>query len=375
MATSISTLGQALDQISRLKTQQKTMDLLTTQLNTGKKSQNFSGLQQDGIFSQRARANIKSLDTYLSNIKHANRRINLMTSSMNQMKTQAQSVLSSLQLSLQEGDYENFEVLQQQAGAAYDFMIDLMNTQDGDRYLFSGSDSDTQPITETGFLETFFGEFIPDETDLTDPPLTASGIIGQWGEETITTAQFISAYRATTEATMGYSSTLTSDTAGKVTTRVSDKSEIDYTVLANAEGMKEVLLALSVIKSLPPPEHAPGALNDPDATTFDEDTPPFPPSQKQENFYAVLDDLTAMLSNAVKKIDSENYRLAQVQTQIQSVKNSHTQELNTLQTIVSDVENVDITETAAKITQLQVQIEASYQVTALVSRLSLVNFI
>jgi flagellar hook-associated protein 3 FlgL len=375
MANGISTLGQALDQISRLKTQQKNMDLLATQLNTGKKTQRFSGLGTDAIFSQRARTDIKALDSYVMNITNASRRIKTMEDTVGQIKKQATDMLSALQYAMQEGEYPNLNSIREQASNAYDYMIDLLNMQDGDRYLFAGSDTSVKPVNDTGLLNTFMGEFVPDETDINNPPLISSGIIGQWGEGTITTDEFITAYREMSDTTLGYSDSLSQGTAGRVYTHVNEQSEIDYTTLANESGFKEVMVALSVLKSLPPIESAPGGLNDPDAVNAGEDTPPFPSGAKQNNFYAVIDDVVGLLSDAKKNIDEQTYRLSLAQSQLSSIKSSHTQEINTLKTIVADVEDVDTTEVAAKITQLQVQIEASYQVTALTSRLTLVNFL
>lgn len=375
MANGISTLGQALDQISRLKTQQKNMDLLATQLNTGKRTQRFSGLGTDAIFSQRARTDIKALDSYVMNITNASRRIKTMEDTVGQVKKQATDMLSALQYAMQEGEYPNLNSIREQASNAYDYMIDLLNMQDGDRYLFAGSDTSVKPVNDTGLLNTFMGEFVPDETDINNPPLISSGIIGQWGEGTITTDEFITAYREMSDTTLGYSDSLAEGTAGRVYTHVNEQSEIDYTTLANEAGFKEVMVALSVLKSLPPIEYAPGGLNDPDAVNAGEDTPPFPSGAKQNNFYAVIDDVVGLLSDAKKNIDEQTYRLSLAQSQLSSIKSSHTQEINTLKTIVADVEDVDTTEVAAKITQLQVQIEASYQVTALTSRLTLVNFL
>lgn len=375
MANNISTLGQALDQISRLKTQQSTMDLLATQLNTGKKTQRFSGLGADAIFSQRARTSVKTLDAYMTNITITSRRIEQMNNGVEQVKTQLTQMMSALQYSQQQGEYPNMQSIRQQAENAYNYMVDLMNMQDGDRYLFAGADSSVKPISNTGVLDTFMGEFKPDATDINNPPLASAGLIGQWGEGTITTEEFIQSYRAISDSTLEYSNSLSAGQAGKNYTRVSDQTTIDYTVLANSEGIRDLMLALGVLKSMPDITDAPGALNDPDAVNAGEDGQPVPSSEKQQNFFAVIDDLVSMMSGAKTKLNEQSYKLALAQSQMNTLKNSHTQEINTLKTIVDDVENVDTTEVAAKITQLQVQIEASYQVTALTSRLTLVNFL
>lgn len=371
----ISTLGQALDQIARLKTQQKTMDLLSMQLTTQKKTQAFSGLGNDVIASQRARSDTGALTGYINNITNAERRIKMMLNSVEAIKTQAENISNSLIVAMREGDYPELEQIQSLVENTLNFVIDTMNQKDGNRYIFAGADSSTKPITDTGLYQAFLGEFVPDETDLTNPPLVASGVVGRWGDGTITTDEFIATYRDINETIAGYSPSLTNGTAGKVFARVDDNSEFDYTVLANTPGMKELITAFNVLKSLPPVEYAPGALNDPTVTTLPEDQPPFPPEEKQDNFFAVINDLSEMINTAIDKLDSEGFKLAQVSAQISTIKNSHQQEVNTLASIIGDVEDVDTTDVAAKINQMQVQLEASYRVTALLSELTLVRFI
>lgn len=371
----ISTLGQALDQIARLKSQQGSLDILSTQLTTQKKTQVFSGLQNDVLRSQRARADTKSLEGYIDNIKNADRRIQQMLNSIQGMKTQAENISTSLVVAIQEGDWPDLQSIQDLATNTLNFVMDLVNEKDGNRYLFSGADSSTKPLTDTGLFDSFLGEFVPDETDLTNPPLTASGVIGQWGDGTITTDQFIASYRGVNETVMGYSPSLVNDTAGKVFVRVDDNSEFDYTVLADNPAIKDILTVMNVLKALPPVEYAPGALNDPMATTLPDDMPPFPPEEKQENFFKVINDLTNMLNTAIDKLDQSGFKLAQVQAQISNVKDSHTSEMNMLANIIGEVEDVDTTEVAAKINQLNTQLQASYSVTALLSQLTLANYI
>lgn len=371
----ISTLGASLDQIARLKVQQSSLDLLTTQLASGKKTQSFSGLGLDVLQSKRARANIGSLETYINNIQNADRRINLANNGIKDIKAQAQTILDSLYVSVQEGDFPDFQTIKDLGNNVINFISDVVNEKDGERFLFAGADSSTRPLSNTGLIDSFLGEFLPDETDLTNPPLVASGIIGDWGDGTITNDEFIASYRATSDTVIGYSPSLANDTAGRVYVRVDDNSEYDYTVLANNPGFREILISLNVLNALPPPEFAPGALNDPTATTLPGDTPPYPSEEKQENFFAIVNDLANLLSGAIDKLDQETFKLSQTQAQITRIKQSHTEQLNALTSIVSEVEDVDLTDVATKINQLQITLEASFRVTALVSELTLARFI
>lgn len=371
----ISTLGQALDQIARIKTQQSQLDQLTAQLATGKKTNRFAGLGNDVLTSQRARADLSSLDVYLTNIKNADRRINLMTSSLENIGDQASIIEDSLATAIQQGDYPDLETIQQTARNILAMIESNINIQDGERYLFAGSDSSSKPYENTGLFESFLGEYVPDETDLTNPPLTASGLIGQWGDGTITTDEFIQSYHNVNETVMGYSNSLSTDSAGHVFSRVDENTELDYTYLADSDPIKDIVTALNVLISLPPPEYAPGALNDPTATTFGADTPPFPPEEKQDNFFAVINDIANTLNSASNQLEQETYGLTLVQSQMQQIQEDYDVDKNTLLNIIGEVEDVDLTEAATQIQQLQIQLEASYSVTALVSQLSIVNYL
>ena len=373
--TGISNLGQTIDQIARLKNQQITLDNFSTQIATGKKTQQFSGLGTDILRSQRARTDINALDQYTTNIKNAHRRINLMVSTVQQISGQADNISAALTTLSRGGELPEFATTQQLASDVYDYIVDLLNIKDGERFLFAGSDSSVRPIEDTGQFDSYLGEFIPDEADLTNPPLVSSGFIGDWGDGTITTDEFIAAYRSVNENILGYSNSLVSGSTGEVRVRVDENSDFDYTLLANNEGFSELVTALGVLKNLPPPEFAPGALNDPTATTAAADVPPFPSEEKQENFYQVFTDLTQMIVQAVDKLEREEYRLSLVEAQTAVIEEQYIYQTNALQTIVAEVEDVDLTETVAKIQQVQIGLEASFSVTALISDLTLVNFL
>jgi flagellar hook-associated protein 3 FlgL len=371
---SISTLGQSLDMIARLKRQQTNLGDLQAQISSGKKTQKLSGLGNDVLRDVRSRANINSLEVYIDNIKNAERRLQLMQNSVTQIKAQARNISSGIATANQQGEYPDLKSIQALAENVYNFILDSMNQKDGDRYLFAGGDTSELPIVDTGLYSSYLGNYVPDESDLTNPPQVAAGLIGQWGDGTITSDQFLEAIYGTSDVVLGYSNALTSGATGKTTVRVNDGAEFDYTTLANNQAMRDIVIVLGALKALPPVEHAPGALNNPGATTIAEDTPPNPPKEKQENFFKVLNSLSAKLNKAIDAMDQHTYRLSQVQAQVDIVKTSHTDQMNAYIDIVTDVENVDITEASAKILQIKIQLEASFQVTAMVSQLTLVNF-
>ncbi len=372
--TGISNLGQALDQIARLKTQQNTLDAFSTQIATGKKTQQFSGLGGDILRSQRARADFNKLDQYSTNITNASRRMDLMTNSISQISSQANLLLNALTVNPEQGDYPDFETTKQLATDVYDYIMDMMNAKDGDRYLFAGSDSGIKPIEDKGLFDTFLGTFRYDDTDLVTPS-EVSGFIGDWGAGLISTDEFIAAYHNTDENILGYSTAIASGTTGDVRVRVDENSDFDYTVLANTPGMKDLVIAIGVLKNMPPPEHAPGALNTPIPPNTALEQAPWPPQERQDNFFQVINDLAKTITNAVDALAGQENKINLVQAQTDNIKQQYVYQKNSLQSIIGETEDIDLTETVAKLQQVQVGLEASFSVTALISDLTLVNFL
>lgn len=399
--TSISTLGQALAQVERIKDQQDLFSSLSTQLATGKKTQKLSGLGTDVLSIQRARADFTSIDTYVSNITNADRRIKLSLNAIEEFQAQAENFAAAL-MSLsqtsahQEGDvvyYDDpltldvveaeplgytsanadvdFETLQDLATNIFDFLTELLNTKDGDRYLLSGADTNSKPLVNTGLLES-----------------ALSTQINDWKGGTLTTTDFIANLQdrtvddgnldAITDTVVGYSSSLSAGTNGKVFVRVSKTSELDYTVLANDSGFRDILVAAAYIKdgNLPPIA---------DQVEIDETTglpivvtegaPGDNIEEMQANFYEVFNELTAMVNAALDDIDQQRFKLETVRARIDEIKTGHQEQQNVLLSSISDIEDVAIEDVAVKINALQVQLDASYRITARLQELTLVNFI
>lgn len=397
--TGVSILGRALSQISLIKEQQTLFADLSTQLATGKKTQSFTGLGNDILTSKRTRADLKSKEQYLDNIKKADTRINLMLQALKEFKQQSRNFADALfglsQESVhQKGDtvryddpltpeVENtaygmtsadpdidFETMQTLARNVEKFMIDLLNTKNGDRYLLAGAETTTQPVGNNGLLDT-----------------AVSTLLDGWRAGTITTQELIADFsdreasvgnpNAITDSIVEFAPVLSSGTAGKVFVRVDDISEIEYTALANEQAFRDILVAVSFIanENLGPigdvytPPNAPP--NPPDI----QGAPGATLDEQRESFFEMFNGLTAMVSEAISDMDATIYKLETARARINEIRISHENELTLLKNTIADVENVDINDVALSISTLQVQLDASFRVAAKLQELSLVNFI
>jgi flagellar hook-associated protein 3 FlgL len=398
--TGISTLAQSLSQISRIQEQQSLLDTLGTQLATGRKTQVLSGLDTEVSAALRSRVSMSSLDTYINNIKIADRRTEYTLNTIEQFQQQAENFSAALVGFMQQGAHQDgeevyyddpltpeiendiigyssadpdidLETLQDLASNLYDYMADLLNSKDGDRYVLNGATTESQPFTDSGTLDS-----------------AISTQLDAWRAETITTEELIADLQdrtiddgnldAFTDTVIGYSSTLSSGTAGSVVIRVDDRTEVDATVLANDQGFRDIMVALSFFKSADL-----GPIADQveiDAVTglpvvITEGAPGANVDEMTDNFYEVFNALSGMVNSALDDIDQQRFKLELARARIDEIKTDHEGQRALLQSTVDDIENADINDVAVKINALSTQLEASYSMTSFVQQLSLVNFI
>lgn len=397
----VSTYGQVLSQINRFTTLQGQFDNLSYQLSSGKKTQTFSGLGSDILAVQRARADVNNIDTYINNIDNANRRIDAELTALQEFKAQTENLAGLMVGFSQQGSHQagdiiiqtdpvtgeetyigynnsnvdvNFQNLQALAGNISDFMLDLVNEQEGNRYLFAGADTSTKPLESLDLLESALNTSITNWKD-------------EGSVNNITTEEFIQDLTdrttadgnsdAFTDTIIGYSASLSAGTAGDVFVRISDQSELDYTVLGNDTGFRDVFLAVGVLKNenLPPISDVyaePYTFGD-NATV--DGAPGSDLENQQQNFYDVFNQLTQMVVNAVDEIDEQIFNIQSVQARMQQTQNNYESERNLFLSIIEDAENADINQVAIEINSLQITLDASYRVVAAVQEISLVNFI
>ncbi len=268
----ISTLAQALSQLENIKNQQNLFTTLSTQLATGKKTQKFSGLDTNVLVSKRARANFTSIDVYTNNIVNADRRISLMVNALSEFKAQAKSLQGALlgfsqQSAHQEGEIQyiddpatpdiveqipvgyssanpsvDFQTLQDLAASIFDFMGDLVNTQDGERYLFSGADSLTKPFDDSGTLDASISSMFADWKNGT---ITNDELFANFSDRTTSGGNL----DAIVDSTFGYNAALSSGSVGDIFARISESSELNYTTLANADPLRDLMVAAAYISN------------------------------------------------------------------------------------------------------------------------------
>lgn len=336
VTSGISFLGQSSTQSQRLQTQQRLLAELQRQITTQKKHEQYSGYGSESLSLQRYRMDLGRTDSYLQNITTVTTRVNMMNDAMDRALKVGRDLIESIATEVREGELD-MTTISLRAQESLNFMRDLINTKIDDRYLFAGSASTTVPFANPGILDNNF------QTE-----------IANWLNGTNTTGQLISNTEAFGVAALGFDPALSA--AGSVSIRVDDTAEIDYTVIGSSNGFNDIIRALSFAANLTFPNPA-------------TDTP------TASEFHDVLDQVLEVAQRGVRSLETASAALGSKFKLITSIEEVHTQDKATLQNLIGKIEDVDTTEALVKVQALQTQITASYQVTSIVSQLSLINFL
>lgn len=125
---------------------------LSTQLSTGKLSQNYSGMGSNEGFAIAGRAQLSNIAAYTDTITNVNVNINLANTALQSLTTIRNTVQTGAANSSQSLNVNGQSVAQNTAAAQFGSMVGVLNTQSGNRYLFSGTSFNTQPVADAGTI-------------------------------------------------------------------------------------------------------------------------------------------------------------------------------------------------------------------------------
>jgi flagellar hook-associated protein 3 FlgL len=144
---SISSIGAQsaliMQQLMQMRAQ---FDDLQRQLGTGHKSATYAGLGIDRGVTVSLNAQLSAIAGYDNTIDNVMARINLMNTALGNMIDITSTVKSAMVQANGVSNGSGALVAQQTAQSSLDQLLALLNTQAGDRYLFSGRTTDQPPV-------------------------------------------------------------------------------------------------------------------------------------------------------------------------------------------------------------------------------------
>ncbi|MBB4392567.1 flagellar protein [Bradyrhizobium sp. ERR14] len=123
---------------------------LSTQLSTGKLSQNYSGMGTNEGFAIAGRAQLSNIAAYTDTITNVNVSINLANTALQSLTKIRSTVQTGAANTAQDLNVNGQTIAQNTAAAQFGSMVGVLNTQTGNRYLFSGTAVNTQSVADAG---------------------------------------------------------------------------------------------------------------------------------------------------------------------------------------------------------------------------------
>jgi len=331
----ISLLSQSNAQSRRLTALGVQLDNLERQVTTGKLYDSYAGFGSKSYKVQTLRIDTNSVQTYRDNASKTSDDLENMSSIMEELSGICTEIEGAMVLT--EFSADDIERLSETASQYLDYIEDLLNTVGTDgTYLFSGVNTDQKTFISNDALNN-----------------NTNNAITNWLNGTITSDQMINNISSLDTANLGLNPTLDSAANRRVT--IDDGTTIEYSITGNLDGIEGLLTSLSTLANLKFPDAG-------DVGTTDD-------------LEQILKAVSNMVNESASSINSATVKLSSNYTMVESVSSRLTTEYTLLKDQSDDLENVDTTQALLNMQLLETQIEAAYQITSMVSQLSLVNYL
>jgi flagellar hook-associated protein 3 FlgL len=309
--TTIGTLVNVNITLQSIEQLQNQANKLQLQVNTGLKSLDYSGLGGTAGQLTNLQSSVTQRQGFLDTISTVQTRIQESTSVISSIET----AVSQFSENLPNGAFGTVpNDIQTQAKQVLQVVTDLLNSQDGNRYLFAGSNTTTAPVDNTG---------LPNPGTLTAGVSSAPPNGYYTGNDTIAQAKV--------------------DTA----------TTVKYGVTADDPAFENAIRALNFLANLPAGS----------------------PSQTNATDIANVNTATTLINQSVTALQGLAGKLSLTSAQLNNLQTSHTNALNLTKTSIDNIETVDPATAITTLNQVETNLQASYSTISSLSQLSLVNYL
>jgi flagellar hook-associated protein 3 FlgL len=328
---------------------QTQLDKLTQQSASGQVADTYGGLGNTAYVSIDLRPQMAQVTAWQQNITTATGQLDTTQNVLGQLESIATSFSSeALGTSMQSATAA--ATVATQAQLALQQVAGLLNTQSDGQYSFAGTDSTNAPI-DTAALSTFTAAVATQVAGLdtgTDPTTLVGSLVAS-----AATADF--AYPGSSAAATTPAALLTPTGQGQKVPTAFVAGVNSYAAQpgngTTGSYVRDLIAGLAGLAGL-------------GSTTASEST--------LQSYGAGISQL---LQGAATAISGDEAGFGQVQSELTTQGTNLSDTLTSLTTQVSGVENVDMTATATALSQVQTQLQASYQLIAGLKQLSLTDYL
>ncbi len=291
---------------------------------------------------------VSRIDSILSSNSIANQRMTTSQTALTGMGTQAQKLMDQLVALSGNTDGSSVALAQQAASSTLSNVIASANTMVNGEYLFAGTNTDVQPMT--------------DKSSATNAAIQSALTTYMASQSPAVTAATISADQITDFIKTQVEPMFTSDASWSswssasdqnMTSRISNSEVIETSTNANSSGIRYLALATSVTNALM------GT----------------PPGLNQSAVNAVTKQAISYTRQSVDGLNSQASQLGLSQSRLSDANTTLNAQKTILNTSIGDLTGVDPYEASTKVNSLQTQLQTAYTIVSKIQQLSLVNYL
>ena len=353
--------------IANAQSVKQKLDKLTDQASSGLIGNTYAGLGTGASTSLDLRPQIANLQTWNNNIDAANAQMSVSQSSLNSIESIAANFYAQLN-NLQGVSSSEIDSVAANARDALNQVVNMLDTQDGGIYVFAGQDTGNPPVPDPdNILNSGFYTQISNAVAnlaVNGAAITANTTFAVADSNAAGTSPFstwLSQPYATVQASLptvqvGQTQTATIGIPASANGLIPTSPPGPTTIVGGPPAstgsyMRDVLRALATI----------GSLNSGQANVT--------------GFGDLVQDTRISLNGAISAMNQDIGVLGNTQSSITKTQDQLSDAKTALTAQASSVEDVDMASTLSQISLVQTQLQASYQLIAGQSGLSLVNFL
>lgn len=348
------TLGGLVDNATRVRRQ---LDTLTEQASSGRVSTTYAGLAAGGRTSLDLSPQVATLQTWQNNISAAATTLQVAQTAMTQMQTIASDFNAKLN-TLNGLDAQSVDSVAASARQALEQVAGLLDSQAGGVYVFGGQDSQNPPVPDCGQIlnSGFYTQIAAAVGGLAanGAAATAAATLAVASSNATGTSPFSAAQSQAAATVVGQRAAIqTGD--GQLTQAGLVASANAYVASqgpsTTGSYVRDLMRSLATLGSLSSTQISAGG------------------------FQGLVSDTRDCLTSAITAMAGDAGALGDVQSRLTATQTQLSATSTALTAQVSNVQDVDMAATLSKLSQVQTQLQSSYQLIASANSLSLVKYL
>jgi flagellar hook-associated protein 3 FlgL len=354
MSGRISSFAAPLQQEYLLQSMQSQLNTLTGEVSSGMKANPAASMGNDAasLYSLQAQADQQTeLQTTATT---AGNRLDAIQNALTSMATAVQTIATAT-VNSASATPDGEAAIATQASSTMSQVLNLLNTQYNGSSLFAGDATNTLPMQSadaTGGPTDTINTVLNAAVAANGGPLTSANV-----DSLLNGPNGLSSVFSNTNSNpaLNYNSSFyTAPDDGKPTKVVIGVNQtLRYSVKGNQPAFSDLMQGLSMLSMLSAP-----------STQLDSTAKA-----------SILQQATSMIGQAQNELTSQQGQLGSVQSQLQQVSDAQQSASDATNLQISNLETADPYATATQLSNLQNQLEASYQVTAQISQLTLSHYL